>query len=55
VIVFVQAIARRLPVAPPGFANTDLDFQLRQRGIEKIIVAGMVANTWIEADHALRR
>jgi nicotinamidase-related amidase len=32
-----------------GFANTDLDFQLKQRGIEKIIVIGMVANTCIEA------
>jgi len=25
-----------------GFANTDLDLQLKQRAIEKIIVAGMV-------------
>ena len=32
-----------------GFANTDLDFQLKQRGIEKIIVVGMAANTCIEA------
>jgi nicotinamidase-related amidase len=32
-----------------GFASTDLDFQLKQRGIEKIIVVGMVANTCIEA------
>jgi nicotinamidase-related amidase len=32
-----------------GFANTDLDFQLKQRGIEKIIVVGMVANTCIES------
>ncbi|TMJ58303.1 MAG: cysteine hydrolase [Alphaproteobacteria bacterium] len=31
-----------------GFANTDLDLQLKQRGIEKIIVAGMVANTCVE-------
>ena len=31
-----------------GFANTDLDVQLRQRGIEKIIIIGMVANTCIE-------
>ena len=29
--------------------HRSLDFQLRQRGIEKIGVAGMVANTWIEA------
>src|SRR6516162_4771467 len=32
-----------------GFANTDLDFHLKQRGIEKIIVVGMAANTCIEA------
>jgi nicotinamidase-related amidase len=32
-----------------GFANTDLDLQLKQRSIEKIIVAGMVANTCVEA------
>jgi len=32
-----------------GFANTDLDLQLKQRGIEKIIVVGMMANTCVEA------
>jgi len=32
-----------------GFANTDLDFQLKQRGIEKIILVGLVANTCIES------
>jgi nicotinamidase-related amidase len=32
-----------------GFANTDLDAQLTQRGIEKIIVVGFVANTCIES------
>ena len=32
-----------------GFANTDLDFQLKQYGIDKIIVIGMLANTCIEA------
>jgi nicotinamidase-related amidase len=31
-----------------GFANTDLDFQLKQRGIDRIIVAGMMANTCVE-------
>ena len=31
-----------------GFANTDLDAQLRQRGIEKLILVGMLANTCIE-------
>jgi nicotinamidase-related amidase len=32
-----------------GFANTDLDRQLKQRSIEKIIVVEMVANTCVEA------
>ncbi|KAL1638770.1 hypothetical protein SLS58_008584 [Diplodia intermedia] len=32
-----------------GFANTDLDFQLRQREITHLIIAGMVANTCIES------
>jgi nicotinamidase-related amidase len=31
-----------------GFAHTDLDLQLKQRGIEKIIVVGMLANTCVE-------
>lgn len=31
-----------------GFANTDLDFQLKQRGIVRIVVIGLVANTCIE-------
>jgi nicotinamidase-related amidase len=31
------------------FANTDLDSQLKQSGIQKIILVGMVANTCIEA------
>jgi nicotinamidase-related amidase len=32
-----------------GFANTDLDFQLRQRGVEKIILVGLVAHTCVES------
>jgi nicotinamidase-related amidase len=35
--------------AQSGFANTDLDSQLNQRGIQKIILVGMIANTCIEA------
>jgi nicotinamidase-related amidase len=35
--------------AQSGFANTDLDAQLKQRGIQKIILVGMIANTGIEA------
>jgi nicotinamidase-related amidase len=32
-----------------GFANTDLDSQFKQRGIDKIILVGFVANTCIES------
>lgn len=35
--------------AQNGFANTDLDFLLKQHGIDKVIMAGMLANTCIEA------
>ena len=31
-----------------GFANTDLDLQLKQRDIDRIIIAGMLANTCVE-------
>ncbi len=32
-----------------GFANTDLDLQLRKRGIHKLIIIGLIAHTCIEA------
>ncbi|WP_425984712.1 isochorismatase family cysteine hydrolase [Ensifer sp. R-19] len=32
-----------------GFANTDLDQQLRQRGITHLIIVGLLANTCIES------
>jgi ureidoacrylate peracid hydrolase len=32
-----------------GFANTDLDFQLKKHGIHKLIVIGLIAHTCIEA------
>ena len=32
-----------------GFANTDLDFQLKKHGVRKLIVIGMRANTCIES------
>ncbi len=32
-----------------GFANTDLDIQLKQRSIERVIVIGVAANTCVEA------
>jgi nicotinamidase-related amidase len=35
--------------AQSGFANTDLDFQLKQHGIVKVIVIGLLANTCIES------
>jgi nicotinamidase-related amidase len=35
--------------AQSGFANTDLDFQLKQHGITHVIVVGLLANTCIES------
>jgi nicotinamidase-related amidase len=35
--------------AQSGFANTDLDLQLKQRGISKVILIGLIANTCIES------
>jgi nicotinamidase-related amidase len=35
--------------AQNGFANTDLDVQLKQHGIEKIIMVGLIANSCIES------
>lgn len=35
--------------AQNGFANTDLDFQLRQRGINRVVATGLLANTCVEA------
>jgi ureidoacrylate peracid hydrolase len=32
-----------------GFANTDLDLQLKKHGIHKIIIIGLIAHTCIEA------
>jgi len=32
-----------------GFANTDLDLQLKRQGIHKLIVIGLIAHTCIEA------
>jgi len=31
-----------------GFANTDLDVQLKQHGVQQIILIGMLANTCLE-------
>lgn len=35
--------------AQSGFANTDLDAQLKQHGIRKIILVGVIANSCIES------
>lgn len=35
--------------AQNGFANTDLDLQLKQHGIEKLILVGLIANSCIES------
>ncbi len=35
--------------AQSGFANTDLDQQLKQYGVERVILIGLVANTCIES------
>jgi len=32
-----------------GFANTDLDLQLKKHGIQKLIVMGLIAHTCVEA------
>ncbi|CAG9261671.1 isochorismatase family cysteine hydrolase [Paraburkholderia caribensis] len=35
--------------AQSGFANTDLDFRLKQQGVTHVIVVGLLANTCIES------
>ena len=35
-------------LASSGFASTDLDIHLKQRGIEKLSLAGMLADTCLE-------
>jgi nicotinamidase-related amidase len=35
--------------AQSGFANTDLDFQLKQHGVTHVVAVGMLANTCIES------
>jgi len=32
-----------------GFANTDLDLQLKRHGIQRLIVIGLIAHTCVEA------
>jgi nicotinamidase-related amidase len=32
-----------------GFANTDLDLQLKKHGIQKLIVTGLIAHTCVES------
>ena len=42
-------IVIRQHFAQSGFANTDLDFQLKQHGITHIILVGLIANSCIES------
>ncbi|WP_443075522.1 isochorismatase family cysteine hydrolase [Streptomyces sp. NBC_01483] len=35
--------------AQSGFANTDLDFQLKQHGVTHVVIVGLLANTCIES------
>jgi nicotinamidase-related amidase len=35
--------------AQSGFANTDLDFQLKQHGVTHVVTVGLLANTCIES------
>jgi ureidoacrylate peracid hydrolase len=32
-----------------GFANTDLDLQLKKHGVDKVIVMGLIAHACVEA------
>lgn len=32
-----------------SFQDTDLDYQLRQRGIDRLVIGGLTANTCMEA------
>jgi nicotinamidase-related amidase len=36
-----------------GFANTDLDQQLEQHGVQRVIVVGLIANTCVEGTSRL--
>ena len=42
-------LSHRNTGVPSGFANTDLDLQLKKHGIHKLIVIGLIAHTCIEA------
>jgi nicotinamidase-related amidase len=45
----IDSAAQRSPWAQSGFANTDLNFQLKQHGVSHIIAVGLLANTCIES------
>ncbi len=38
-----------MPCCSSGFANTDLDLQLKRHGIQRLIVIGLIAHTCVEA------
>ena len=44
-----DSAAQRSRWAQSGFANTDLNFQLKQHGVSHIIAVGLLANTCIES------
>lgn len=47
--MLARKYSKLLSTVYSSFANTDLDFQLRKHGIDKVIMAGMVANTCLES------
>lgn len=48
-IKFIDLGANLRIVVNSGFANTDLDYQLHQREITHLVMAGMIANTCLES------
>uniref|UniRef100_A0A8H7N2S9 Isochorismatase-like domain-containing protein n=1 Tax=Bionectria ochroleuca TaxID=29856 RepID=A0A8H7N2S9_BIOOC len=46
---FWKALSQMCLAMGIGFVNTDLNYQLRQRGITHLVMAGMVANTCLES------
>ena len=43
------------PWCSSGLANTDLDLLLKRHGVQRIIVIGLIAHTWLEATVGLPR
>jgi nicotinamidase-related amidase len=47
-VILMSLLVRITLIGNSSFANTDLDFQLRQRQITHVILAGLVPNTCLE-------